>query len=257
MLLGVSGCGYTGYPLTGGTSAPGYLYLTGNWQMQATATAGTSPFSAMAGDINEQNDGATTHTVTSVFQVTPDASTCFLGAETVPSEGTLTGTALALNGFSVNGQYVTFNAIKDATATHLTGTYTVRGGCAGGAAGTFTGIKYAVLTGTYTGSTTATGSMRFALNQSTVPNGLGYFPESGTVGFSGYSCLTSATINVTRSSVIGKTVQLVMVDNNQNQVLLNGTFAADASTIAVTSIVSTASSCVATTTPFTLTLATS
>jgi len=252
ILFCVGGCGYTGYPLTGGTSAPGYLYLTGNWQMQNTSTTGTSPFSAMAGDINEQNDGATTHTVTSVFQVTPTGA-CFLGAETVPSQGSLTGTALGLNGFSVNGQYVTFSATKDATATHLTGTYIVRGGCAGGAAGTFSGTKLANLTGTYRGSTSATGTMSFALSQSSVPNGLGYFSESGTANFSGFSCLMSATVNSSVSSVIGETVKLVMTDNNRNPVVLNGTFAEDASAITVTSIESAASPCVATTTPFTLT----
>lgn len=252
ILFGLAGCGYTGFPLTGGTSAPGYLFLTGNWQMRNTSTAGTSPFSAMAGDINEQNDGATTHTVTSVLQVTP-SGTCFVGAETVPSQGSLTGTTLGLNGFSVNGQYVTFSATKDATATHLTGTYIVRGGCAGGAAGTFSATKYANLTGTYKGSTSATGTMSFALTQGSVPNGLGYFPESGTVSFTGFSCLTSATVNAAASSVIGETVKLVMTDNNRNPVVLNGTFAEDAATITVTSIESVASPCVATTTRFTLT----
>jgi len=243
MLLGVTGCGYTGYPLTGGTSAPGYLYLTGNWQIQTTSTAGTAPFSALAGDINEQNDGATMHTVTSVFQAST-LGTCFVGAETIPAEGSLTGTTLGLNGFSVNGQYVTFSATKDATAAHLTGTYTVRGGCAGGAAGTFTGTKYANLTGTYKGSTSATGLLSFALTQSEVPNGLGYFPESGTVTFSGFNCVTSAKLDPSASSVIGQTVKLVMTDNNQNQVLLNGTLAADASTITDASIESSASACV-------------
>jgi len=220
--------------------------------MRNTSTGGTSPFSAMAGYINEQNDGATTHTVTSVFQVTP-SGTCFLGAETVPSEGSLTGTALGLNGFSVNGQYVTFSATKDATATHLAGTYVVRGGCAGGAAGNFSGTKYANLTGTYRGSTSATGTMSFALVQSSVPNGLGYFPQSGTANFSGFSCLNSATVNASASSVIGETVKLVMTDNNQHPITLNGTFTDDASAITVSSIESPASPCVATTTPFKLT----
>src|SRR6266702_1058067 len=155
VIAGLTGCGTSGYPgsaSSGGSgSSAGYIYLTGNWQFQATTPSGPVPFTALAGFINEQGDKpGVDDLTTAAFQAQP--STCYLGAPVIPLQGSTQGTALGLRSFSVNGQYVTINATKDSTATHLNGTYKVDGGCASGASGTLSGTKYAPLTGTYSGS---------------------------------------------------------------------------------------------------------
>lgn len=241
----LTGCGYSGFPLGPGTPPPVVPSDIGNWQIQASSTAGTSPFSALAGWIYEPTNTTNAANVTtqSVFQATPDKSNCYVGATTLPSQGTLTGTALVLNGFSVNGQYVVINATQDATATHLTGTYSVRGGCAGGATGALTGTRYSALTGTYKGALTGGQTFTLTTTQDKYPTGTGFFPLSGSATVTGTACLASASIDATSSYVIGSTVSLTLVAPNQLKLVLLGSFAADAGTITVISVTKTAGQC--------------
>jgi hypothetical protein len=242
-LLILTGCGYSGFPLTGATPPvqPGDI---GNWQVTAVSTAGTSPFSALAGWIDEPKSTSGASVVTqSVFQATPDKSACYSASTTLPSEGTLVGTALVLNGFSVNGQYLTINATQDATATHFNGTYAVRGGCAGGAAGTVTGTRYDALTGTYQGTLAGGASITLISTQDEYPNGSGYFPISGTANITGSSCLTSATIDENTSYVIGSAVSLALVSPSGLRLTIAGTFSTDATSVTVTSAVVSGGSC--------------
>jgi hypothetical protein len=231
----LTGCGYSGFPLTGGgTTPPAKPSEIGNWQVEATSTAGTSPFSALAGWIYEPT--STTAATQSVFQVTPDQSSCFRSATTLPSQGTLSGTALTLNGFSVNAQFVTINATQDATASHFTGTYVVRGGCANGATGTLSGTRYSALTGTYQGVLASGQTLALTTKQDDYPDGLGYFPISGTATVPGSSCLAGATINDATSTVIGSTASLSLVGTTGATFQLTGTLKPDATSIAVTAI---------------------
>jgi hypothetical protein len=239
VLLG--GCGYSGFPLGAGTPTPAKPSEIGNWQITATSTAGTSPFSALAGWIYEPTD--TTAATQSVFQATPDKSTCFTSATILPSQGTLTGTALVLNGFSVNAQYVTINATQDATAAHLTGTYVVRGGCANGATGSLTGTRYAALTGTYQGALASGQSLVLMTTQDAYPNGIGQFPMSGSVTVNGSTCLTAATVDTTSSYVIGSAVSLALVSPAGLRLQLSGTFSEDATSISVASLTVTSGTC--------------
>jgi hypothetical protein len=97
-----------------------YVYLTGNWEIQATSTAGTAPFSALAGFINEQgqNPGVDDLT-TAALQVQP--SSCYVNATSIPLQGSVQAADISLLSFPVNGQVLTIKGTKDATATHVSG----------------------------------------------------------------------------------------------------------------------------------------
>ena len=238
-LLVVSGCGYGGVPIGDGTTTPPPAVASdiGNWQVQATSTAGTSPFSALAGWIYEPKSTGTAAVATqSVFQVTPGASNCFVSATTLPSQGTLTGSTLVLNGFAVNGQYSTINATQDETAKHFTGTYSVRGGCAGGTAGTVAGTRYDALTGTYRGAIAGGQTFTIVTTQDPYPDGRGYFSLSGDTTVTGSSCLTGAKLDADASYAIGSSVLMSVVSTSGVRLNVKGTFTADAASIAVTSV---------------------
>jgi len=238
-LLVVIGCGYGGVPIGDGTVTPPPAVASeiGNWQVQATSTAGTSPFIALAGWIYEpKSTGTAAVTTQSVFQVTPGASNCFVSATTLPSQGTLTGRALVLNGFAVNGQYSTINATQDETATHFTGTYSVRGGCASGTAGTVTGTRYDALTGSYRGALAGGQTFVIATTQDPYPDGTGYFSLSGSATVIGTGCLTGATLDADSSYVIGSSVSMTLVSASGLRLTLVGSFTPDASSITVTSV---------------------
>src|SRR5258708_38124127 len=149
---GLAGCTLSGHPGGGGggTGAHSYVYMTGNWQIDMTNTTAPVPFTALSGFINEQGDNpGTDDLTTAALQAKP--GDCYVSAVTIPLQGSTQGDHLGLHSFSVNGQFVTISATKDSTATHFTGTYTVSGGSANGAAGKLSGSKDGPLTSTYSG----------------------------------------------------------------------------------------------------------
>ena len=259
-LAGLAGCGgNVSIPVGGGPTGPtpaNYMFLTGNWEIQATPTVGPTPFTALAGFINEQaQDPGTYDVTTGAFQATPSA--CYDSAITIPLQGATENTALKMGSFSVNGQYITLSATKDTTATHLTGTYSIAGGCAKGATGTLSGTRYAQLVGTYAGSingTTPAQTMALTLSQFVQGTGEGDFLISGNAVFTGSACFTKGTMAATAGSVLGSGVSLTFNTNDASgaQVVVNGTFDPGATTITATSVQVTGGSCATTYTGATL-----
>ena len=234
---GILGCGPTvGFPLGAVTSTsadpPGYQYLTGNWQFTTTDGNGQT-FTAMAGYLYESTTGSNgAHDASSLLQAVPGS--CFQGAAVIPSTGSLTGNALVLASFSVNGQDLGINLMKDATATHLTGTYKVFGGCADGDTGTITGVRYAPVNGTYKGQGTAAQELSVTLTQSTSPDGSGGSPLSGSADFAGIPCFSTGTVQTSASSVLGSSFTIQIAAADGAALLLQGTFDTAASTLTLT-----------------------
>ena len=258
MLLPLAGCGGTVAVGSGGGTTPapapapvaGYLFLTGNWQFQVTPDTGTAvPFAAMAGFINEQgqNPGNLDQS-TAVFQAQP-ASTCYTGAGTdIPMTGNVQGTVAKYSSFSVNGQFFSLVMTRDTPGTHLTGTYKDSGGCSGSVTGTVSGVRYASLTGTYTGAIgTASPAPGVTLNvtQGGQGTGSGDTEVVGTGVFTGFTCFTKGTLDPTQSYVLGSTVNLTLNTNDPTkaQAVLNGTFDEAAQTITVNTMEVSSGSC--------------
>jgi hypothetical protein len=224
----------------GGGSSAGYIYLSGNWEIQATPTSATTPFTALAGFINEQgqNPGVDDLT-TAALQVQP--SGCYVNATTIPLQGSTQGVDLSLLSFPVNSQFLTIKAKKDATATHLTGSYSISGGCADGATGTLTGTEYADLTGTYAGTVTGSNpakTMQLDLTQFTQGTGDGVFLEQGSANFTGFACFTKGQLASQNGAVLGSAVSLTFTTNDTGgaQVVMTGTMDSAAQTLTLTSI---------------------
>lgn len=220
--------------------------LTGNWVLQTTPNAGTTPFTSLAGFIDQETQTyAASNSITAALEAHP--STCYLGADLIPLTGALSGTSLGLYSFDVNGQYLKVSATSNSAGTALTGTYSVAGGCANGAAGTFSGTKYAVLKGTYAGSLTSDSArtLQLTLAQNVLGTGSGYFFVSGSATFGGFSCFTSGTMASTEGSIIGDAVQLDFTTNDAagSHLLLTGTIDQTATTLTVASGTVTGGSC--------------
>jgi hypothetical protein len=219
LLLGPIGCTTERTPII-------RTSLTGNWVLETTPTSSISPFTSLSGFINQETmNYAASNAVTAALEAQPD--TCYLGADLIPLSGTVKGVNLGLHSFDVNGQYLTISGTSDSNGSHLTGTYSVAGGCANRAAGTFTGTRYAVLTGSYAGTFSANRAyaVQMTLTQNVLGTGSGNFFVSGTATFAGISCLTSGTMTGGAGSIIGNTVQLDFTTNDANgaQVLVSGT----------------------------------
>jgi hypothetical protein len=238
------GCGApvaTPYGGANPTPVTTYAYLTGNWMFQLSRTSGPTPFTALSGFINEtdQNPG-TDDLTTAVFQATP-ASNCYQTSTTIPLQGSTKGNVFSVSSFSVKGQYLSLTAKKNAAADSLTGTYSVSDACAAESKGTLTGVKYASLTGTYSGSIVgpdSAQSMQLNLTQPAQGNGDGYFLMTGSATFTGSPCFTSGTVAAAGSTVIGNSVMLTIdtTGGYATQVVLTGTFDAAADTINLSSI---------------------
>ena len=246
ILCTVVGCGgnvaVPGGSPTPAPPDPNYVLLSGNWQFQTTSTAGTSPFSSFSGFIYEQaDDPGTNDVVTSAFQVVP-ASGCYDSAVSVPLKGTAQGLNLSERSFSVNGQFLTLTATRpNKTSGTLTGTYTVSGGCANGAAGTVTGTKYAALTGTYAGSidgATPAKTLSLKRSQFTQGTGDGIFLISGSATLGGFACFTGASLSSTDGAVTGSSAVLNFTSNDgtKTPIQLSGSFDPLAKTLTLASI---------------------
>lgn len=230
--LFLGGCTTERTPLT----ASGYTFLTGNWVLQLTPASGGTQFTQLAGFIDEENTSpGVKDDATAAFQ--DQGQNCFLGADFIPFYGDVAGNTVFFYSFDVNGEYVTLNATKDATATHMTGTYSIGGGCINGATGTFTGTRYAMLKGAYAGSMTANAAqlLQLTLAQNTTATGDGNFFISGTAVFQGFGCFTSGTMAAANGSIVGNAVQLAFTANDGSTVTLNGTIDPLADTLTISS----------------------
>jgi hypothetical protein len=247
LLVALVGCTTARTPFSGSTTPPptGYTFLTGNWVIQTTPTSSPTPFTGLSGFIDEQDQNAGTNdALTAALEANP--SNCYLGADAIPLEGTVQGTAVGLHSFSVNGQYVTITATKNTKATQLTGTYSVSGGCANGAAGNITGTRYAILNGAYAGTIAGGGqSIQVNVAQNTQGTGSGNFFVSGSATFAGISCFTTGTMAAENGSIIGNTVVLNFATNDPNgaQAVLTGQIDPAADTLTLSSVDVTGGSC--------------
>src|SRR5260370_33962603 len=87
VLGGLAGCATTGHPGSGGGgSNPGYVYLTGNWQIETTNTTAPVPFTSLGGFINEQGDNpGVDHLTTTAPPAQP--GDCYLGPPRISLSG--------------------------------------------------------------------------------------------------------------------------------------------------------------------------
>ena len=249
--LGLSGCktplGGSGGGSTPPTPDPNHIYSTGNWQIQATATTGIAPFVSIAGFINESGtDPGINDLTTAAFQA--ESNTCYTSTPTIPLQGAVLGYQLGLRSFNVDGQIVTISAAEDATVTHLTGTYSVAGGCADKATGTLNGERYSPLTGVYKGSfvsATAPETVQLSLSQFGQGTGNGVFLVSGSGMFTGVPCFNQATLASSDGGVVGSTVNLSLVTNDPTNARLEvkGTITPDAKTFTIASATIMGGSC--------------
>lgn len=240
-----SGSGNTGGTGGSGTTPPDYIYLSRNWSFTATPTKGgsTTPYT-VSGVIDEQPGSGGSHYVTSVLQI---GSPCYAGSEIVPSDGSVTGTRIQTSSFNVASQVLSLDAQKDSTATHLSGTYAITGGCANGESGNISGQSYSALSGSYSGTLQGQAAKSITLNVTQEPfgTGVGTFVVSGTARFTGFSCFTQGTLGTTDAYVRGNAVTLLFNANDPQgaQVTLSGTIDAAAATFTVTSATVTGGTC--------------
>jgi hypothetical protein len=152
-------------------------------------------------------------------------SNCFDRLTTVVLTGTLTGGNLSVTSASVAGQVATLTGSFSDPGTNfpeqLTGTYAIKGGCAGGDEGKATGVKVGSMGGNWAGDlTSGTGD----INRLTVTlvqgsaTSEGIFGLTGTASFEVGTCFHSATIVSgtfpSGSYVVGDTVSLEIQTDN-------------------------------------------
>jgi hypothetical protein len=209
-----AGCGFDGVPLTGVPSLPAQVNFSNNWEMaMATTTKGSSPdpLSKLTGSIiNNETAGAAAGSVTPVFRATAG---CYLDATSVPMNGTLTGPAFTARSFGVKGQFLTLTSQLDATATHMSGTYSIAGGCSNGEAGTFIGDRYQLLTGTFTGSFSDGAIMHtvsLSITQSKAPTGDGAFLITGSGSMTNFPCFANGSVPDGEGSISGGDVAITL-----------------------------------------------
>jgi hypothetical protein len=168
--------------------------VTGNWEFTAAPSYPMGAYLSASG---------TSVTGTAVMQMafplycSPECC----GGPFAEFNGTLTGTIDASGNLTVtsavpNGGPVFTMSGKVANGALTNGSYTLTGGCP--ASGSFTGIEYPALNGTYAGTLTSadTGSsftISTNLAQSSTMNSRGFFDVTSSATLSGYSCISSAT----------------------------------------------------------------
>ncbi len=249
----ITGCSPA--PTGGGgpyTPPPNYKYITGNWQFQATPTSGPAAFTSLGGFITEGGGEAGLYdSTTAVLRV--QSGGCYSTAVEIPLDGGTEATQVNLTSFPVDGQTLTLTATKDSTATQLSGTYSVAGGCADGAHGTVMGTLYTPLSGTFSGAlsgNTPAKSVQVTLDQGGGSgDGLSYL--RGGASFTGFSCFTTGTLPYAAPGaffpgyVVGNTISMNFTTNeaSQSNVIMTGSITPDGNTINVQSFAIEGGSC--------------
>ena len=184
--------------------------IAGNWQFRTTSIASINP-STIAGSIHQSESS-----VSGAVHI--EGSNCFDQLSTMGLTGTLTGSNILLTSTSIGGQVTTLTGNISDTA--LTGTYTIKGGCADGDQGNVTGIKIPLITGNMGGSFTTSDKEIFdvvtEMTQGTASSA-GSYAITGTITFS-MPCLTSGTIKSgtfpSGSFILGTSVALEIETDN-------------------------------------------
>lgn len=239
---GLSGCSKSGGSGTGTvpvTDPSTYVFLNGNWEFRATPAAGTTaPFTVLTGFLNEQGTAGATNFTTAALRA--QSSTCYGAVPELSLEGAVQATQVGLTSFAAGGQILTIAQTKDSTSTHLSGTYSIAGGCGDGQHGQLAGTAYTPLTGNYNGPVTGSllNGMHLTLAQSG-GNGDGLFFLTGSATFSGSACFTTANLAFSDGYVTGSTMHLLLKTNetsSSSQVTVDGTINPAADTLTITSI---------------------
>jgi hypothetical protein len=191
-------------------SSPQGLNVAGNWQF-TTSTAGIPP-ATIAGSI-AQSGGL----VSGVVHV--EGWNCFNSLTPIGLTGALTDSNLSLTSAPVSGQVVTLDGTVANYA--LTGTYTVKGGCADGDTGSVTGINIPTMANILNGTFTASGGQAFDVSasvaQSSTASPEGSFGITGTATFDG-PCFSSGTVTSgafpSGSFIMGTSVALEIETDN-------------------------------------------
>jgi hypothetical protein len=202
----------------GGCGASNNLALMpGNWSMTATPS-GASPF-YIGGNLT-QNGSALTGTMYVVN------SNCFTSSTTVVLSGTIHGQNVTLSSTSISGQVIAITATG--TASALTGTYTVTGGCDDGDSGSLSASIVPSISATWSGPIASQGgsnvTLALSLTQTATASGDGTFALTGNGVFTNSSC--SNTASVTDAFIAGPylVVNALTDDGGEfsyTQVLLN------------------------------------
>jgi hypothetical protein len=157
------------------------------------------------------------NSLSGIMSGTGTTSNCVDVLSSVPFAGSFKGENLTLTSTPVDGQVVSMKA--SGTATSLTGTYSVEGGCGDGDKGTVTANYLPPLTGAWEGKIenpdgTAFGTLSALLTQSNTPTD-GAFLLTGNIGFTlsidnVVACSFSGTIPgpTTPASVSGNLVEI-------------------------------------------------
>jgi hypothetical protein len=218
-ILLVCGCGGgqgttpTSLPSGGGGGSGGGSsdVITGNWEFSTTSMMGM-PALAIAGAINQSGSSVS-------GQVHVSGSNCFDRLSTIALTGTATGSNVSLVLAAVSGQVITVNGTVDQHA--LTGSYSIKGGCASGDQGSVIGNNIPTLAnnlnGTFTSSEGSTFDVTANLAQSGSPSVAGSYGITGTATFQA-ACFSSGTIHSgsfpSGSFILGTSVALVIATDN-------------------------------------------
>lgn len=160
----------------------------GNWEMDATSSAGMAPL-RFAGNIKQSGSSL-------IDTVHVNGSTCFDPLTTITFTGSVSSSGnVQLNSATVAGQVITLNGTEYYNS--ITGSYSISGGCADGDFGTVKGNAIGdianILVGTFTSSSGPTLDISGNIAENATANPDGSYGMSGTVTFTG-SCLSSGTL---------------------------------------------------------------
>lgn len=217
VLAALTGCGVpptnaapTNPPTT--PTAPVAL-TTGNWQGNLTAAAGKKPLGVIAGTIDQSGGNTSSgQFTTAVFRI---QAPCYAGTP-VPSQGFVKDTAMTLNSFAVEHQYLNLTGTIAAGNGTISGTYAVNGGCADGSNGSLALQRYAPFTGTYASAAAQTPGLSITTSQSDGADGSGAFPVAATAKFTNFGCFTEGTAMMTNNPEIsGASFDLLFTTNDR------------------------------------------
>lgn len=202
------------FPVLGQAQA---IVTSGNWYLQTSsqAAANASQMPQIGGSLTE-----TDLTISGVLHVSD--STCFDRVTDIPVSGTVDGSSVTLTSGSISGQVITISG--SATASLITGTYSIASGCAGGDYGTITAVLIPPVTANWTGTITSSpiNSAATASFSQGFPNSDGFSPLSGTLALSGLPCSISGTLATEQSWILGNIVQAVVNLSDGSVLALNG-----------------------------------
>ena len=224
---------------------------TGNWQLVMTPTSGGTLFPTLSGYIGDDVSDTTASKYTTEELLANGASGCFIGTNPIVGFGSVDGAQLSTSSVTVNGQSVLLAGTLNGTSSSMIGTYSVQGGCASGATGTFAGTRYSNVDGTFSGTvdgTSPAAGVQLNLSQDGVGNANGVFEITGSASFTGFACFNSGTLSQPNGYVTGSTISLTFSTNDPTgaQAVLQGTIDAGAGEMTITGFQVTSGSCAGT-----------